>query len=451
MSLHNLMRRVAATSSSAGRLVGLIETEMAKPLLVNPSMVDQYARSLLTMGADGSWDGEFTANEGDNVSRRMSTSVGVTIYRDLKAAVLDISGPLVNRDVNAGPCSASPVSYAAIRSEIAVAVSDPRIDTVIARIDSGGGMASQMVDLNEFIRDTIANNPQMRFIASIDDDACSAAFGIACAFPERYISRTGVAGSVGVVVKHTDVSKAEANIGVKHTYIYAGANKILGNSSEPLTPDAKEMIEKRVKMHYDLFVKSVSDSLGITEEAVRATEANVYQGQDAVDVGFATGLKTFTEILLSLEDGTMLPEATATTATTPVATATTSAPAATAAPVAETPVIPEAPTAEAEPTAEVVAEAAAALVATQAAEELVAAEASKRVAAITAICDMGKVSADKTAAFIASDMTASVIAGLVTANTSADYGLQTTVPPVTEESAEQTTAKIAKSWAEAMA
>lgn len=437
MSLQTLMSRVANSGSSAGRLVGILESELAKPLLVNPAMLDSYARSLLQMGATA-----VVGAKTGNVHTDHSSSVNVTTYYDLSLSVLDISGPLVNRDMNAGPCTASPVSYAAIRSQIETAVADKRIKTVVARIDSGGGMASQMVDLNEFIRKTVAANPHMRFIASIDDVACSAAYGIACAFPERYISRTGIAGSIGVVVRHQEASKMEANIGIVTTYIYAGAHKVLGNSSEPLSDAARNMIESQVKMHYDLFVKCVSDSLGVSEKTIRATEAAVYQGQQAVDNGLATGIMTFTELLLSIEDNLMLEETNTTAATAVDPTVT---PVAETAPAAVAPVVPAvAPAAEVAPVAAEVAPVATVAPVVPAADATAVAAEAGRVAAINAVCKIGGIDAVSTQAFIDGGMSADSVSLLVANKTATIAELETTLQVSKIEPDKQEA--IAKSW-----
>ena len=449
MSLLTLMDRVGATSASAGRLVGLLESELAKPLLVHNDMIEEYARDMMKFGVDTRQRNPVLV-EAKGVHVRSATSVTVTTYLDLETAVLDISGPLTNREIN-GPCMQSPVSYQAIRAELDSAVSDPRIKTIVVRVDSGGGAASNMVDLADYIRKVIAENPQIRFIASIDDMAASAAFGIVAAFPERYISRTGLAGSVGVVVRHTDRSEANAANGLSHTYIFAGANKVLGHGDAPLTDEARGMISKRVGMHYDLFADSVASGLGMTSEKVKATEANVYQGQDAVDIGFATGIMTFTEIIQSLEsekmtiakNETVAPVAEVNETVAPVAEVTE-----TVAPVAA---LPDAEDVQqiiegANSVTDVTGDSTAADSTVQTNDDKVAADA--RRASIEAICDIGGVDKAKTAALIAGDLSAEAIATLVANSTASnvDVNHQTTAEMQGEKTSAETEKELLASW-----
>ena len=56
----------------------------------------------------------------------------------------------------------------------------------------------------------------------------------ASAADEIAVTTTGYAGSVGVVMRHVDFSRALANDGIAVTHIFAGAHKVDGNPFEPL-------------------------------------------------------------------------------------------------------------------------------------------------------------------------------------------------------------------------
>ena len=109
---------------------------------------------------------------------------------------MDISGSLVDREMSV-PCARSPVSYEAIKLEMTDLLENDNVDTIIARLDTPGGVASQNMDLSDFIYNSRGQGTKL--IAVVDDMAYSAGFGIASAFEEIWISRTGGVGSVGVV------------------------------------------------------------------------------------------------------------------------------------------------------------------------------------------------------------------------------------------------------------
>jgi len=52
-------------------------------------------------------------------------------------------------------------------------------------------------------------------------------------------------GSIGVVARHVDVSKADEKMGVKRTDIVAGKYKRIASDIEPLTESGRKSIQKR--------------------------------------------------------------------------------------------------------------------------------------------------------------------------------------------------------------
>ena len=57
---------------------------------------------------------------------------------------------------------------------------------------------------------------------------------------------------------HTDCSKFNEMNGMKITYIFAGENKVEGNSDEPLSDEAREHFQSEVDAIYDQFTKAVA-------------------------------------------------------------------------------------------------------------------------------------------------------------------------------------------------
>ena len=70
--------------------------------------------------------------------------------------------------------------------------------------------------------------------AVADGMSASAGYLGGSAADRLYVTGTGYAGSIGVVMRHVDVSGAMAQDGIRVTHIYAGDHKIDGNQFEPL-------------------------------------------------------------------------------------------------------------------------------------------------------------------------------------------------------------------------
>ncbi|WP_170069173.1 S49 family peptidase [Xanthomonas theicola] len=211
-------------------------------------------------------------------------------------AVINVTGGLVNRPMP-GPSGGGPVSYAALRDVFDEVISDDGIDAVVLRLDSPGGMAAGCFDLVDRIHAARGSKP---IHALVDDCAYSAAYALASACHEIWVSRTGGVGSIGVVGFHYDWSGNNAQVGLKVTPIYGGERKIDLNQNFPISEEARAAAQAEIDMLYGLFVETVARNRGMDEAAVRATEAATFRGAGAVSAGFATRLGTWDDLVAQL-------------------------------------------------------------------------------------------------------------------------------------------------------
>lgn len=295
-----ILARLFGRSQQPAPLVSaLFANAIGQPLLVHPHMGEQIVGAYMHGAIEARPAlvsiGELAPEQRD------ATTGAVTPARAV--AVINVSGPLVNR-FEPGMCDPGPLSYEALRAAYDNALADSRFEAIVFRIESPGGMASGLFDLADRIAATrkSAGGPK-RVIACIDDYAYSAAYGLASACDEIWITRTGGAGSVGVIAYHVDQSAWDAKVGVKVTAIYSGARKNDMSPHEPLADSVAEWLQGRMDKMRAMFADGVAKNRGMDVAAVLATEAQVYQGEDAVAVGFADRIGTYHDLLASLRDG----------------------------------------------------------------------------------------------------------------------------------------------------
>ena len=296
-----ILARLFGRSQQPAPLVSaLFANAIGQPLLVHPHMGEQIVGAYMH-GAIEARPALVTIGELAPEQRDATTGV-VTPARAV--AVLNVSGPLVNR-FEPGMCDPGPLSYEALRAAYDNALADSRFEAIVLRCESPGGMGSGVFDLSDRINATNAKNGgQKRVIACIDDYAYSACFALAAACDEVWITRTGGAGSVGVIAYHVDQSAWDAKVGVKVTAIYAGEHKNDFSPHAPLSKDAHAWLLARMESMRTLFAESVAKYRGMDVAAVLATEAQVYQGEEAVAVGFADRIGTYHELMAELAAGT---------------------------------------------------------------------------------------------------------------------------------------------------
>ncbi|MBF0181330.1 MAG: S49 family peptidase [Magnetococcales bacterium] len=210
-------------------------------------------------------------------------------------AIVPIYGTLAKR-VGAVEAASGLTSYASIEEMILDAATDPAVKAILLDIDSPGGEVGGVFDLAAMIRDARQAKP----VWALADDAFSAGFLIASAAERIYLSQTSGVGSIGVIAVHVDESERDAQEGRRYTTVFAGARKNDFSSHEPLSDEAKTRLQTEVDRIYGMFVATVAANRNMSEEAVRATDASIFFGADALTVGLADRVGTIRDALAEL-------------------------------------------------------------------------------------------------------------------------------------------------------
>ncbi|WP_135469821.1 S49 family peptidase [Crenalkalicoccus roseus] len=209
-------------------------------------------------------------------------------------AVVPVVGGLVARAGQVDARSMPLRSYDAIASDLRQAMEDPAVRAVVLDVDSPGGEAAGAMELAAAIRAMRGRKP---LLAVANHAAFSAAYALAAAAERVIVPPSGGVGSIGVLAAHLDVSRAEAEAGLRWTFVHAGARKLDGSPHLPLADEARQAIEAEVTRLYGMFVESVAVSRGLAPERVRATEAGLFFGAEAVAAGLADAVGTMDDAL----------------------------------------------------------------------------------------------------------------------------------------------------------
>lgn len=216
------------------------------------------------------------------------------------AAVITITGSLVNRGAWVG-ASSGLTSYEGIRHQLVSAAADDRVGTIVLDIESPGGAAIGAFEIADLVRRIAAAKP---VIAVVNGMAASAAYAIPSGASRIVTTPSGISGSIGVVMLHADYSRMLDRQGVTPTLLFAGAHKVDGWPYHPLSDEAKARLQASVDKTYDQFVRTVAAGRkGLSQKAIRATEALTYIGADAVEAGLADEVGTFESVIGSISRG----------------------------------------------------------------------------------------------------------------------------------------------------
>ncbi|MRF59264.1 S49 family peptidase [Citrobacter portucalensis] len=213
-------------------------------------------------------------------------------------AVLPVSGTLVSRTRALQPYSGM-TGYNGIIARLQQAVSDPLVDGILLDMDTPGGMVAGAFDC----ADIIARARDIKPVWALANDMnCSAGQLLASAATRRLVTQTARAGSIGVMMAHSNYGAALEKQGVEITLIYSGSHKVDGNPYSHLPDDVREKLQSRMDATRQMFAQKVSAYTGMSMQAVLDTEAAVYSGQEAIEAGLADELINSTDAITVMRE-----------------------------------------------------------------------------------------------------------------------------------------------------
>jgi signal peptide peptidase SppA len=213
-------------------------------------------------------------------------------------AIIPVMGTLVRRSTFMSAESGL-TSYHHIETMAEDAFADSAVNAVLLELDSCGGEAGGVFDLAEKLR-RLARSSRKPLWAVADEAALSAAYAIASAADQIWLTRTAEVGSIGVVAVHTDQSAADKKMGLSYSFIHAGRHKIDANPHEPLPDSVRDSIQQDVDALHHQFAALVAGHRNLSPGEVLGTEAAVYRGQAAITAGLADHIGTLAEALDAL-------------------------------------------------------------------------------------------------------------------------------------------------------
>lgn len=192
-----------------------------------------------------------------------------------------------------------------MRAQFREAMNDAEASAVLLVIDSPGGTVDGTQEFAEEIYRARGKKP-IKAVAL--GTVASAAYWIGAAADELYLaSDTTVAGSIGVVATHVDVSRAEDRMGIKTTEITAGKYKRISSQYAPLSQEGRAAMQDMVDGIYTAFVQDVAAFRKRPVDAVleKMADGRIFLGSKAIEAGLADGFVMEQDILTALQRGRM--------------------------------------------------------------------------------------------------------------------------------------------------
>lgn len=179
------------------------------------------------------------------------------------------------------------VSYESVGNRFMAALDSPDVEEIVLDFNTPGGAAVGCFDFAEKIYEA---RSVKKITALVNYNAYSAGYMMASACAEIIVSETSGVGSIGVIASHVDMSQAIDAAGLKVTTFFRGYRKNDLSPYEPISTEAAAVLDAELDELYALFVSKVARNRGLSEQAVRDTQAGTFRGQHAIKAGLADKL-----------------------------------------------------------------------------------------------------------------------------------------------------------------
>ena len=206
---------------------------------------------------------------------------------------MDVTGTLVAKAGNIDADCMELTSYEGMYDKFAKQVSEG-IEELVLHVDSGGGSAFSCFEMAKEVKDLAVKN-NIKIYAFVDGLSASAAFAWTSIADEVIARPDSEIGSVGVVVQLINNSKMLENIGITRQFVCHGEQKVPFTSDGDFSPQFISSIQKKVDKTGAEFSTFIAQNRNMSVEAVLATQAEVFDSEEALSIGFIDKIMTKSE------------------------------------------------------------------------------------------------------------------------------------------------------------
>jgi protease-4 len=216
---------------------------------------------------------------------RIGGNVAASRFADYEVAEVAVEGP-ITRDGGRGlPTSPTGTPADDVVEQIDAADEDEHAEALLLKLNTPGG---QVVPSDDIRR------AAMRFdgptVAYATDVCASGGYWIASGCDELWARDASVVGSIGVIGSSVNVSEFAEDLGVSYERFVAGRYKDAGTALKEMTDDERAYLQGIIDDFYEHFVERVAEGRELDPEQIRETEARVYLGEGAHEIGLVDRL-----------------------------------------------------------------------------------------------------------------------------------------------------------------
>ncbi|PSQ03557.1 signal peptide peptidase SppA [Halobacteriales archaeon QS_4_69_31] len=229
---------------------------------------------------------------------RLGGSLAGRLAAPYNVAEVAVEGP-ITRDSGGGPLPSSPTAATAddIVDQVERADEDSGVDALLVKLNTPGGEIVPSEDIRLAVERF--DGPAVGYATDL---CASGGYDIASGCDELWAREGTLVGSIGVIGSRVNVHDLADRLGVSYEQFTAGEYKDAGTPLKRIEEDERAYIQGLVDDYYDQFVETVAEGRDLDPDAVADTEARVYLGERAADIGLVDELGPRRDVEDALEE-----------------------------------------------------------------------------------------------------------------------------------------------------
>ena len=207
---------------------------------------------------------------------------------EYNVAKVRVSGPIRRNSGRPSPLSGPGGTTADdVVEQIEAADDDEDAAALVVELNTPGGEVLPSDDIRRAAADF--DGPTLAYAT---DTCASGGYWIASGCDELWAREASLVGSIGVVGSRPNAKGLADKLGISYEQFTAGEYKDAGVPLKEIEEDEREYLQGIIDGYYEQFVETVSEGRDMEPDAIRETEARVYLGTDAAEIGLVDELGT---------------------------------------------------------------------------------------------------------------------------------------------------------------
>jgi protease IV len=174
--------------------------------------------------------------------------------------------------------------------QLRVLKKDKRVKAVVLRVDSPGGVVGPSQEIAAQVRDLAKVK---RVVVSMGSVAASGGYYISAPATLIFANPGTITGSIGVLMKFSNIEGLMGKVGLKAFTIKTGKFKDVGSPARTMKPEERAMLQGVIDSTHQQFVRTVAEGRKLPVPTVAAiADGRIFSGEQALALKLVDRLGT---------------------------------------------------------------------------------------------------------------------------------------------------------------